>query len=324
MRNRVFVYFILLFIGASFIGGSVFTTYNDFISEGILQSRKEVVIPKGMGNIPDAKTKASDVYKVTYDYNDGTNRKVSDNIVTRYTFEHYYVVGKGEFEAGTAYNYLENTTMNSVFSKETIYPEMRTIKTENFLGWFTEPHGGVEVTSLDGIDRDITLFARYNNDHVNIYIDNVANPVLYGEEFTLPAGIEKSDKSITFTLDYNYDNRTEDYTISTSFEFTGYEMDGNNYEPGYTFEATEAKYVTSKYNLTNTFTPEYTEPEREGYIFNGWFNGTEKVNVGELTAENAEINGKTLTASWTEVTPDDEEAVESAIASCPVEAIEKE
>ena len=49
MRNRVFVYFILLFIGASFIGGSVFTTYNDFISEGILQSRKEVVIPKGMG-----------------------------------------------------------------------------------------------------------------------------------------------------------------------------------------------------------------------------------------------------------------------------------
>ncbi len=49
MRNRVFVYFILLFIGASFIGGSVFTTYNDFISEGILQTRKEVVIPKGMG-----------------------------------------------------------------------------------------------------------------------------------------------------------------------------------------------------------------------------------------------------------------------------------
>ena len=263
------------------------------------------IIPKGMGNIPEAKTKASDVYKVTYDYNDGTNRKATDNIVTRYTFEHYYVVGKGEFEAGTAYNYLENTTMNSVFSKETIYPEMRNIKTENFLGWFTEPHGGEEVTSLEGIDRDITLFARYNNDHVNIYIDNVANPVLYGEEFTLPEGTEKSDKSITFTLDYNYDNRTEDYTISTSYEFTGYEMDGNNYEPGYTFEATEDKYVTSQYDLTNTFTPEYTEPEREGYIFNGWFNETEKVNVSELTAENAEIDGKTLTASWTEVTPDD-------------------
>lgn len=49
MRNSVFVYFILLFIGASFIGGSVFTTYNDFVSEGILETRKEVVIPKGAG-----------------------------------------------------------------------------------------------------------------------------------------------------------------------------------------------------------------------------------------------------------------------------------
>lgn len=49
MRNRVFIYFIFLFIGASLIGGSVFTTYTDFVSEGILQARKEVVIPKGMG-----------------------------------------------------------------------------------------------------------------------------------------------------------------------------------------------------------------------------------------------------------------------------------
>ena len=49
MRNRIFVYFLLLFIGASFIGGSVFTTYTEFVSEGILKERKEVVIPKGVG-----------------------------------------------------------------------------------------------------------------------------------------------------------------------------------------------------------------------------------------------------------------------------------
>ena len=49
MRRRVIVYFILLFISASFIGGSVFTAYNEFVSEGVLQQRKEVVIPKGMG-----------------------------------------------------------------------------------------------------------------------------------------------------------------------------------------------------------------------------------------------------------------------------------
>lgn len=49
MRNRIVIYFLLLFIGASFIGGSVFTTYTEFVSEGILQERKEVVIPKGVG-----------------------------------------------------------------------------------------------------------------------------------------------------------------------------------------------------------------------------------------------------------------------------------
>ncbi len=293
------------------------TNMNDFYSEMILMYQSmddsiiltvddEVsIIPKGMGTIPEAKTKASDIYKVTYDYNDGTSRKVYDNIVARYTFDHYNVVGKGEYEAGAAYNYLENTTMNSVFTKSVEFPEIKTIKTENFIGWFTEPHGGVEVTTLEGIERDITLYARYNNEHVTIYIDNVANPVLYGEEFTLPAGTSKSDKSITFTLDYNYDNRIEDYTISTSYEFTGYEMDGNNYEAGYTFEATEDKYVTSKYNLTNEFTPEYTEPDREGYVFNGWFDGNEKVNVSGLTADSEEIDGKTLIASWTEVSAND-------------------
>lgn len=49
MRRRVIIYFLLLFISASFIGGSVFTAYNEFVSEGILKTRKEVVIPKGMG-----------------------------------------------------------------------------------------------------------------------------------------------------------------------------------------------------------------------------------------------------------------------------------
>ena len=285
------------------------TLYIKFVSSDdyiILTVDGEVsLIPKGMGTIPEAKTKESDKYMVRYDYNDGTNKVVTDYINVNYTFDHYVVEGKGNYEAGEAYNYLEDTTMNSSYTRDIVYPRIRTIKTENFEGWFTEPHGGERITTLEGITSDITLYARYNNEHVNIYIDNVANPVLYGEEFTLPDGAAKSDKTITFTLDYNYDNRTEDYTISTSYEFTGYEMDGNTYDAGYTFEATEDKYVTSEYELTNTFTPTYSEPEREGYIFNGWFDGNTKVNVSELTAENEEIDGKTLTASWTEVTSND-------------------
>lgn len=47
MRHSVFFYFIIFFICVSFIGGSVFTTYSQFIQEGPLAARKEIVIPKG-------------------------------------------------------------------------------------------------------------------------------------------------------------------------------------------------------------------------------------------------------------------------------------
>lgn len=49
MRQSVFIYFFILFVLASFIGGSVFTTYSQFVSEGPLVEHKEVYIPKGKG-----------------------------------------------------------------------------------------------------------------------------------------------------------------------------------------------------------------------------------------------------------------------------------
>lgn len=47
MRRRVLVYFILFFLATSFFGGSVFTTYTQFIAEGPCPEKREVVIPKG-------------------------------------------------------------------------------------------------------------------------------------------------------------------------------------------------------------------------------------------------------------------------------------
>ncbi len=49
MRQSVLIYFFILFVLASFIGGSVFTTYSQFVSEGPLLEHKEVYIPKGKG-----------------------------------------------------------------------------------------------------------------------------------------------------------------------------------------------------------------------------------------------------------------------------------
>lgn len=47
MRKRVLIYFLLFFFSASFIGGSVFTTYAQFIAEGPCGQQREIVIPKG-------------------------------------------------------------------------------------------------------------------------------------------------------------------------------------------------------------------------------------------------------------------------------------
>lgn len=47
MRHGVLFYFFIFFIGVSLIGGSVFTTYSQFVGEGPLPERTEIIIPKG-------------------------------------------------------------------------------------------------------------------------------------------------------------------------------------------------------------------------------------------------------------------------------------
>lgn len=48
MRHGVLFYFLIFFIGISLVGGSVFNTYSQFVEEGPLPERTEIVIPKGL------------------------------------------------------------------------------------------------------------------------------------------------------------------------------------------------------------------------------------------------------------------------------------
>ena len=48
VRKSFFIYVFLIFIIANLVGGSVFSTYEFFLAEGPLTSRKEVTIEKGM------------------------------------------------------------------------------------------------------------------------------------------------------------------------------------------------------------------------------------------------------------------------------------
>ena len=47
MRHRVFVYFLILFLVVGVMGGSVLSTYRQFVDEGPLPERKEIVIEAG-------------------------------------------------------------------------------------------------------------------------------------------------------------------------------------------------------------------------------------------------------------------------------------
>jgi len=47
MRHRVFLYFVLIFIVLSLMGGSVLSTYKQFVAEGPLQVRSEILIQPG-------------------------------------------------------------------------------------------------------------------------------------------------------------------------------------------------------------------------------------------------------------------------------------
>ena len=47
MRHRVFIYFCLIFIVLSLMGGSVLSTYSQFVAEGPLNEQKEILIESG-------------------------------------------------------------------------------------------------------------------------------------------------------------------------------------------------------------------------------------------------------------------------------------
>ena len=47
MRHGVFIYFLLAFLAVSLIGGSVLTTYTQFVAEGPLETQTETLIEKG-------------------------------------------------------------------------------------------------------------------------------------------------------------------------------------------------------------------------------------------------------------------------------------
>ncbi|MBR4830465.1 MAG: InlB B-repeat-containing protein, partial [Bacilli bacterium] len=264
------------------------------------------VVEKGPGNLPSATTKDNDIKKATF-INNGKSRTY--DIVKSYEFVQFYVSVpdessnvSGNYYAEDEFNYDTNTDITSIFVSSVNYPEVPIVSDISFIGWYTEPNGGDKVTEINEF-KDYTLYARYDNVPVHVTIEDQTYEVDYGEEFTFPSWNDKTSDSITLTLDI--DGETSSETITTNYTFTSFEYEGTTYNPNDTMVVTEDRVVTVNYDESTVFNPEYTEPSIEGKVFIEWLDeNNNKVDITKLTGKDSNYDGKTLTAHFETINPD--------------------
>ena len=268
------------------------------------------VVPKGPGKLPGPTTKTSDEYTITFDYNRSSGRKEERKIIKSYQYDKFYVTvpeessnTSGNYQSEANFNYDTNTVIDSLFTYTITYPEIPEVNSENFLGWYTKPNGGELVTSLEGKVEDYTLYARYDNQIMNITLDETVYTVPYGDEFEFPAGPSKTSESITLHLHDNYgEDNVNDYVISKDYTFKSYIIDGVEYNAGDKLIITEDKLGHSTYTESKSTNDEsLLRPERDNYLFAGWEDSEHnRVNVSSLTADDTEYDEKDLYAKWEE------------------------
>ena len=124
----------------------------------------------------------------------------------------------------------------------------------------------------------------------------VSNNTTSGEKTSVDPP-EEQEKTYTLTLDYDNDGRNETRSEPVTSSFRGYGLDGNTnpvIEPDgllkdYTIEndtVLVSLWSKEKFNKPS-------DPTRDGYVFNGWYNGENPYNFDNVVEGNM-----TLTAHW--------------------------
>ena len=128
----------------------------------------------------------------------------------------------------------------------------------------------------------------------------VSNNTTSGEKTSVDPP-EEQEKTYTLTLDYDNDGRNETRSEPVTSSFRGYGLDGNTnpvIEPDgllkdYTIEndtVLVSLWSKEKFNKPS-------DPTRDGYVFNGWYNGENLYSFDSVVTENM-----TLVAHWTKKT----------------------
>lgn len=154
-------------------------------------------------NIPSKCTLGNDVF----------NGCRSDIIVYRYVIIRFYD------DKVTPGNYVEGGIPSKKIAVDSVYrglPSLVDRGAKNFVGWFTQPSGGSQVTERTIFSEDVILYSRFREMGIsNDYIDDA---VYTGTNITPNINVLDGYSFLQLNVDYQitYKNNTNVYTLTES------------------------------------------------------------------------------------------------------------
>ena len=232
------------------------------------------IMPKGEGTIPSPSV-TSEVanYIITYKFNNGDPDVLGIDKVRYYMDSLNY--NGDEYQPGDTFDFEEDTTFWSNWNFEPIGDGLLEVNNEHFLGWYDINDN--QVTSLDDIDDNTTLYAHWDYPDVNVTIDGYTDTVPYG--FTYDLAEFKNFSSTVDAGTITFHDESGDYDgdvwttsarqIPTKATINGveYELDGD-----YIFiEDTVIEFEYEFEFIDEELPRDKAIMGREHYTFGGWY-----------------------------------------------------
>ncbi len=257
------------------------------------------IMPKGEGTIPTPSITSETMnYIITYKFNNGDPDVLGIDTVRYYIDSLDY--NGDEYQLGDTFDFEEDTTFWSNWKFEPIGDGLLEVNDEHFLGWFDENDN--QVTSLDDIDDNITLYAHWDYPDVNVTIDGHTDTVPYG--FTYDLAEFKNFQStvdagtITFhDASGNYEGDV--WTTSANRTPSKAYINGVEYELDGEYSFIEDTVIEFEYEF------EFTDEElprdksimgREHYTFGGWYDNPDY--EGDPITKYSGTNNIDVYAKW--------------------------
>ena len=257
------------------------------------------IMPKGEGTIPSPSiTSEVTNYTITYKFNNGDPDVLGIDIVRYYVDSLNY--NGDEYQLGDTFDFEEDTTFWSNWESEPIGDGLLEVNDEHFLGWFDENDN--QVTSLDDIDDNITLYAHWDYPDVNVTLEGQTDTVPYGFTYDL-AGFKNFQRTVdagTITFhDESGNYEGEVWTTSARQTPTKATINGVEYELDGEYTFIEDTVIEFEYEF------EFTDEElprdksimgREHYTFGGWYDNPDY--EGDPITKYSGMNNIDVYAKW--------------------------